>query len=199
MKKLIITAAAMLMLTIPVMADDTVTVYSNGNEVADKGIIIDGRTMVPVRGVFEYMGYDVEWNSNTKTATLTNTKKETVITLTGGESTFTVNENVITPDVPQQIVEGRFMLPLRAVGEAVNAKVEWTAETKTAYIKESDSDNNAPDETEANKNSDNTQTYENSETIGNTTITSSMNVPFVKIEAIDPNEVPEGTNKISVD
>lgn len=136
MKKLIITAAAMLMLTIPVMADDTVTVYSNGNEVADKGIIIDGRTMVPVRGVFEYMGYDVEWNSNTKTATLTNTKKETVITLTGGESTFTVNENVITPDVPQQIVEGRFMLPLRAVGEAVNAKVGWNSDTKTATINE---------------------------------------------------------------
>lgn len=136
MKKLILTAAAMIMLTVPVMAADAVTVYSNGNEVADKGIIIDGRTMVPVRGVFEYMGYSVEYNANTKTATLTNTKKETTITLTNGENTFTVNDNVITPEVPQQIINGKFMLPLRAVGEAVNAKVGWNNETKTATINE---------------------------------------------------------------
>lgn len=136
MKKLILTAAAMLMLTVPVMADDAVTVYSNGNEVTDKGIIIDGRTMVPVRGVFEYMGYSVEYDANTKTATLTNTKKETTITLTNGKNTFMVNDNVITPEVPQQIVNGKFMLPLRAVGEAVNAKVGWNSETKTATINE---------------------------------------------------------------
>lgn len=136
MKKLILTAAAMLMLTVPVMADDAVTVYSNGNEVTDKGIIIDGRTMVPVRGVFEYMGYSVEYDANTKTATLTNTKKETTITLTSGKNTFMVNDNVITPEVPQQIVNGKFMLPLRAVGEAVNAKVGWNSETKTATINE---------------------------------------------------------------
>lgn len=136
MKKLILTAAAMIMLTVPVMAADAVTVYSNGNEVADKGIIIDGRTMVPVRGVFEYMGYSVEYNANTKTATLTNTKKETTITLTNGENTFTVNDNVIAPEVPQQIINGKFMLPLRAVGEAVNAKVGWNNETKTATINE---------------------------------------------------------------
>lgn len=136
MKKLILTAAAMLMLTVPVMADDAVTVYSNGNEVTDKGIIIDGRTMVPVRGVFEYMGYSVEYDANTKTATLTNTKKETTITLTNGKNTFMVNDNVITTEVPQQIVNGKFMLPLRAVGEAVNAKVGWNSETKTATINE---------------------------------------------------------------
>lgn len=136
MKKLILTAAAMLMLTVPVMADDAVTVYSNGNEVTDKGIIIDGRTVVPVRGVFEYMGYSVEYDANTKTATLTNTKKETTITLTSGKNTFMVNDNVITPEVPQQIVNGKFMLPLRAVGEAVNAKVGWNSETKTATINE---------------------------------------------------------------
>ena len=126
----------MLIMAVPVMADNNVTVYSNGNEVADKGVIIDGRTMVPVRGVFEYMGYDVEWDGNTKTATLTNTKKETVITLTNGESTFKVNDNEITPDVPQQIIEGKFMLPLRAVGEAIDAKVAWYPETKRVIIDE---------------------------------------------------------------
>lgn len=139
MKKLILTGIAMLMFAVPTMANDSVTVYSNGNEVADKGVIIEGRTMVPVRGVFEYMGYDVSWDSNTKTATLTNTKKNSTITLTNGENTFNVNDKVVTPDVPQQIVNGRFMLPLRAVGEAVDAKIGWLNESKIATINENNS------------------------------------------------------------
>lgn len=131
-----ITAA--MMLTVPAIAaeGDSVTVYSNGNLVADKGIIVEGRTLVPVRGVFEYMGYEVEWDNDTKTATLTNGKKETVITLTNGNDTFTVNNTIITPEVPQQIIDGKFMLPLRAIGEAVNAKVGWNNDTKTATINE---------------------------------------------------------------
>ena len=139
MKKLILTGIAMLMFAVPTMARDSITVYSNGNEVADKGVIIEGRTMVPVRGVFEYMGYDVSWDSNTKTATLTNTKKNSTITLTNGESTFKVNDKVVTPDVPQQIVNGRFMLPLRAVGEAVDAKIGWLNDSKIATINENNS------------------------------------------------------------
>lgn len=134
MKKLIITAISIAMLTVPAMAADDVTVYSNGNLVEDKGIIVDGRTLVPVRGVFEYMGYSVEWANDTKTATLTSRDKETIITLINGNTTFSVNNTVITPDVPQQIVEGKFMLPLRAVGEAVNATVDWNEDKKIATI-----------------------------------------------------------------
>lgn len=151
MKRFIITAiTAAMILTVPAIAaeGDSVTVYSNGNLVADKGIIVEGRTLVPVRGVFEYMGYDVQWDNDTKTATLTNEKKETTITLTNGSDTFTVNDTVITPEVPQQIIDGRFMLPLRAIGEAVNAKVGWNNDTKTATINENNNffDINSVDE-----------------------------------------------------
>lgn len=125
-----------IMLAVPASADEGITVYSNGNLVKDKGVIVDGRTMVPVRGVFEYMGYTVDWDDSTKTATLTNTKKETTITVTKDEEVFYVNGEAFTPEVPQQIVDGRFMLPLRAVGEAVNAKVGWIEEKKTATINE---------------------------------------------------------------
>ncbi len=151
MKRFIMTAiTAAMMLTVPAIAaeGDSVTVYSNGNLVADKGIIVEGRTLVPVRGVFEYMGYDVQWDNDTKTATLTNEKKETVITLTNRNDTFTVNDTIITPEVPQQIIDGKFMLPLRAIGEAVNAKVGWNNDTKTATINENNNffDINSVDE-----------------------------------------------------
>ena len=151
MKRFIMTAiTAAIMLTVPAIAaeGDSITVYSNGNLVADKGIIVEGRTLVPVRGVFEYMGYEVEWDNDTKTATLTNEKKETVITLTNGKETFTVNDTIITPEVSQQIIDGKFMLPLRAIGEAVNAKVDWNNDTKTATINENNNffDINSVDE-----------------------------------------------------
>lgn len=137
MKKLILTALCLAAMSTAVVADEGVSVYSNGKLAADNGIIIEGRTMVPVRGVFENLGYTVEWNNETKTAELKN--EENTITIKSGEAAFTVNDNVITPDVPQQIVEGRFMLPLRAVGEAIDAKVEWDNESKTAYITKDES------------------------------------------------------------
>jgi copper amine oxidase domain protein len=132
MKKIIITTIATIIMALPVMAANEVTVYSNDNLVADKGCIIENRTMVPVRGIFENFGYTVEWDNATKTATLSN--DNIVIKMTNGEKSFTLNDKTITPDVPQQIVDGRFMLPLRSVGEAIGAEVEWDAATKTASI-----------------------------------------------------------------
>ncbi|MCD8215628.1 MAG: copper amine oxidase N-terminal domain-containing protein [Clostridiales bacterium] len=135
MKKLIITALAAVLLTgTAALAEEGVTVYSNGNLVEDKGIISEGRTLVPVRGVFEYLGYTVDWQADTKTAVLTSSGGETVISLTDGEAAFTVNDETITPDVSQQIINGRFMLPLRSISEAIGARVGWNEETKTATI-----------------------------------------------------------------
>jgi hypothetical protein len=141
MKRFLLTLAATAMLFSNTMAEGTVTVFSNGNEVADKGVIVDGRTLVPVRGVFEYMGYDVQWDAETKTATLTNSDKDVEIVLTNGNEYFTVNGKNITTDVPQQIIDGRFMLPLRALGDAVNANVNWDGENKVAEINEVVADN----------------------------------------------------------
>jgi hypothetical protein len=136
MKKFLLTIAATAIMGVTTMADTAVTVYSNGNEVTDKGVIVEGRTLVPVRGIFEYMGYDVDWNAETKTATLTNSEKNITIELTNGDEEFYVNGESIQPDVPQQIINGRFMLPLRAVGDSVGAEIEWDGENKIARIDE---------------------------------------------------------------
>lgn len=132
MKKFLSVITAALLLTTTALASAEVNVTVNGMPVDMNGIIVDGRTMVPVRGVFEKIGYSVDWNSDTKTATLT--KGSNTIEMTNGNTYFTYNGTSITPDVPQQIIDGRFMLPLRAVGEAINAKVDWDNKTKTAAI-----------------------------------------------------------------
>ncbi len=135
MKKAISLLAAAMLMTTAVCAADGVTVEVNGTVVDTQGVIVDSRTLVPVRGVFEELGYTVEWDAETKTATLT--KGSNTVSMTSGNTYFTYNGTQVTPDVPQQIIDGRFMLPLRAVGETLNAQVEWDAETKTASIKAS--------------------------------------------------------------
>lgn len=132
MKKLLTLAAALIVMTTAVSAAESVNVTVNGASIEAQGVIVDGRTMVPVRGVFEQIGYSVDWDANTKTATLT--KGSNTVEMTQGNMYFTYNGTQITPDVPQQIINGSFMLPLRAVGEAVNADVDWDAETKTASL-----------------------------------------------------------------
>ncbi|MBR6399640.1 MAG: copper amine oxidase N-terminal domain-containing protein [Firmicutes bacterium] len=132
MKKFAVLTAALLCAAVPVIAADSVNVTVNGTALEQKGVILESRTMVPVRGVTEELGYTVDWDADTKTATFTSA--ENVVKMTAGDSFFYVNDETVTPDVPQTIIEGRFMLPLRALCESVGAQVDWDGETKTAAI-----------------------------------------------------------------
>ena len=128
----VITAAMISASCVSAFADG-VSVSVNDNIIDAQAVIVESRTLVPVRGVFEELGYTVDWDAETKTATLSG--KKTVV-IQSGAAAFTVDGEEVTPEVPQQIIEGRFMLPLRAVGEAIGADVDWDAETKTVIIKE---------------------------------------------------------------
>ena len=55
-------------------SSDAITVTVDGQVVNfpdQEPIIVDGRTLVPVRGVFEHIGFEVAWNPTTSTALLT--------------------------------------------------------------------------------------------------------------------------------
>jgi len=94
--------------------------------------MIGGRTMLPLRAIFEQMGADVEWNAATQTATAT--KGGTVVVLTVGSVSPTVNGVVVPIDQPGIIIDGRTLAPLRFVAEAFGGTVEWDAATQTATI-----------------------------------------------------------------
>jgi len=94
--------------------------------------MVGSRVLVPVRGVFEYMGFDVDWIPATRTATLD--RLGISIVIPANNRTFTVNGEVIAPDVSQQIINGRMMLPLRAVAEAVGGTANWVGASRTAVI-----------------------------------------------------------------
>ena len=117
----------------PVMADD-IQVTLNGETLAFdvKPQIINDRTMVPLRAIFEALGAVVDWNQDTKT--ITSQKADRKVILGIGEKTMLVNDNTVEIDTPAQIVEDRTLVPVRAIAEAYDADVTWNADTKTVVI-----------------------------------------------------------------
>ncbi|MCD8158224.1 MAG: copper amine oxidase N-terminal domain-containing protein [Clostridiales bacterium] len=136
MKKFIaVFATAAMTFSSAAYADGGVNVVVNGNTIDTQGIIVEDTTLVPVRGVFEELNFDVSYDEETKTATLTSSKY--TVSITAGDDVIYVNGEAKTPIVPQQIYEGRFMIPLRTVAEAIDAEVDWEPETKTAIVTKS--------------------------------------------------------------
>lgn len=160
MKKLLcmILAAVMILSSVSavVFANDEIKVLVDGNQLEFDvaPVIEDGRTLVPMRAIFEALGADVDWNENSKTITAKTDSKTLMITI--GENRLGVIEKVavsqetkvdedntgytealirsIPLDVPAKIVDGRTLVPIRAVSEGLDADVAWNAEEKIVSI-----------------------------------------------------------------
>ncbi len=133
--KKIITAAVMLFMMSSTAYAGDVGVNLNGADIDfphQQPLILQGRTLIPLRGVFDRLGYNILWNGETKTVTLYNS--DNYITVNIGDSFFIKNGEIYNVDVPAQIIIGSTMLPLRAIGTAAGCDVSWDSESKTAYI-----------------------------------------------------------------
>jgi hypothetical protein len=97
-------------------------------------MVKDGRTLVPLRGIFETLGANVTWDAKTKTVVAT--KNETKIVLSLGSSLVYINDQETQIDVPAQVVNARTMVPVRFISEALGAKVSWNSKTKMVIIKQ---------------------------------------------------------------
>lgn len=117
-------------------ANTGVTVTLNGKKIIfdQQPIIVDGRTLVPLRAIFEELGATVDWDGNTQT--VTSTKGEVTISMTIGKAEMYKNGKLITLDVVPQIVNGRTLVPVRAIAESFNIKVDWDGATSTVLLYE---------------------------------------------------------------
>ena len=117
-----------------VFADSDIAVKLNGQilsfDVPPQ--LVNGRTMVPMRAIFENLGATVNWEQATQT--VTSIKGTTTISLTIGVPSIIINGNVKALDTAPCIIDGRTLVPVRAVSEAFNLKVDWDAVTKTVII-----------------------------------------------------------------
>ncbi|MBE7021044.1 MAG: hypothetical protein E7411_06410 [Ruminococcaceae bacterium] len=94
--------------------------------------IINSRTMVPMRAIFEKLGAEVIWDEATASATASTF--DTTIKITRDSEKAYVNGQEFTLDSPATIIDGRFLVPIRFISESFGAKVEWIDATKTVSI-----------------------------------------------------------------
>lgn len=93
---------------------------------------IDGRVLVPVRTILEAMGATVLWNGDTKTVTSKLNSTTVIITIDSCEMRVNGEKKVI--DVPAKIIDGRTLVPARAVTESFGANVLWDAHNTSVKI-----------------------------------------------------------------
>lgn len=115
-------------------ADDGITVTLNGDKI-DFDVqpqLINDRTMVPLRKIFEAMGAYVDWYGDTQTVVAT--KDDKVVTAKIDDTKLYINDEVKTLDVPPMIIDGRTLVPARFVAESFGANVDWDGATQTVVI-----------------------------------------------------------------
>jgi len=125
-------------------------------------VIIEGRTLVPLRVVMEALGFDVYWDGETRVVTLHGTNvilmlpmqeiqqekgfpvcPETFMHSPGnlyvantlGNDDAVVTGRIIPLDVPPRIINNRTMVPVRAISEATGMIVEWDGVNRVVDIK----------------------------------------------------------------
>lgn len=130
-----VVAVIFLLLTASIgLADQPISVVVNGRPVVMDvpPIIRGGRTLVPLRAIFEALGASVKWNDDTRT--ITGKRAETTITLQIDKPSATVNTTRVTLDVPPTIIGGRTLVPTRFIAESLGARVSWNEQTRTVTV-----------------------------------------------------------------
>ena len=95
-------------------------------------VLMNDRTMVPFRAIFEALGCTVSWDAENKVAIGKRNGKE--IRLPIGSARVTVAGKGMNLDQPAALKDGRTLVPLRFVSEALGAQVKWDGSTRTVTI-----------------------------------------------------------------
>jgi hypothetical protein len=96
-------------------------------------VIMDGRTLLPIRAIIESMGGTIAWDAVEKKVTIV-CGGRTVEMWIGSLNTRVNGEDKST-DVSPKIINERTMLPVRFISENLGLDVEWKADTNSVVIK----------------------------------------------------------------
>jgi len=94
--------------------------------------IIDGRTYVPMRGIFEKLGTTVSWQADSGKITAINATKTVVLKL--NSEVASVDGVTVQMDAPPRLIGNSTMVPLRFVAQALGASVNWNSSIRLVTI-----------------------------------------------------------------
>ncbi len=140
--------------TLSVAANSDITVTLNGVaiEFDVPPQIINGRTMVPLRKIFEEIGALVKWDGDTQTIQARKSSKTITMTINSFDMQIDKGKTdddgnpiyeTVTLDMPSQILDGRTLVPARAITEAFGLNVDWDDDSNTVIITDNDTDDDA--------------------------------------------------------
>ena len=111
-----------------------ISVQLNGQPLATSTapVQMNGRTLVPLRDIFEALGANVQWNPAAQT--ILATRGNTQIGLAINNRNATVNGQTVVLDQAATLLNGRTLVPLRFVAEATGATVNWNPVLKQVSI-----------------------------------------------------------------
>lgn len=112
-----------------------INLFVNGNEVNCEDaapIIVNNRTLVPMRPLFEALDVSVSWIESTKSVVCK--KDNTSITVSIGKRDADINGRFVRTQVAPEIINGYTYVPVRFLTENLNMGIEWNPETKSVYV-----------------------------------------------------------------
>jgi len=95
-------------------------------------VILDDRTLVPVRIITESTGADVVWDPQEYEVYINTGAKQVKLKIDSDQ--MEIDGEKITLEVPAKIINDRTMVPVRAVTEALGLDVGWDAATYTVSL-----------------------------------------------------------------
>ena len=129
MKKSVMMIIVMFILCLSVSfaSNDTIGIYINNSKIEFTDVLpfIDenSRTLIPVRFISESLDASVKWISDTRTVEIL--KNDTIIELEIDSNIAKVNGELIIMDTKAIIIDGRTIVPLRFISEALAFDINY--------------------------------------------------------------------------
>lgn len=135
MKKFLAGIFSAALFCIPVFAHPPVTVLVDGQALSfdQPPVILDDRTLVPMRAIFQALGAQVYWDESLQTVTAL-AAGDTLQFRIGDAGLYKNGQLLYTMAVPAQIINERTLVPVRAIAESFGATVGWDEPSYTVTI-----------------------------------------------------------------
>ena len=134
-KVIILTFILILCLSVTAFGENNeATVYVNNEKVEFdvKPVIENNRIMVPLRGVFEHLDANIDWNKNLLQVVIKDEYNDISMMLNNNK--VIVNGEIKEIDVPVKMINSRTFAPLRFISETLGHDIKWDGSTNSVYI-----------------------------------------------------------------
>lgn len=134
LKHIIFLALVLIIYPINSYAKEDIKLFVDGNFVKSDvaPFIENNRTLVPVRIISENLGYNVTWNGEKQTVTISGNNKEILMPI--NSTKVTVDKKKKTLDVPAKVSNNRTFVPVRFIAENLGTTVDWDNKDKVVVV-----------------------------------------------------------------